>query len=415
MKRKIFFLIIIACFTVVSLGQRRTRTAIQRIIQLTKPATSGGKSFQEALSNLRPSDRFTGMAIDKTAIGQLAWAGLGNRMNPVINPPVTPAPLESPFPTRIFIASNEGVFYYQPINHSLEQIVESDIRLSLANATSMPVSVSSSGCVMIITSSVTRNSSSPRSSTATSAKNAMLIEAGHIAQNIQLQAVCMEGLSSIAINAFEASSVSKICNIPRGNEVLYIVCVGYVAEQDGQGDGNTSATAKSAAIIVPSEKFGDEEFFNTYASLNAASVRTVVASNKLGFIKGMNPNSSPFEVQVLANQLRVDDFDGIIIIGGDGAGMFINDQFVINIVREAFVKNKIIGATSLGTAVLANAGILKSGIKVTGLPKESENIAKMGGIYTGELVTSDSNIITCAGPIGAAKFARDITNAILRR
>jgi protease I len=244
-------------------------------------------------------------------------------------------------------------------------------------------------------------------------KNAMLIEAGHIAQNIQLQAVCMEGLGSIAINTFESRNVSKICNIPRGNEVLYIVCVGYVAEQNGQGNGNSNA--KSAAIIVPSEKFGDEEFFNTLASLNAASIRTEVASNKLGLIRGMIPDGSPFEVQLLADRINVDDFDGIIIIGGDGAGMFINDQVVINIVREAFTKNKIIGATSLGTAVLANAGILKSGIKVTGPPSESQNIADTGGIYTGELVTSDSNIITCSGPIGAEKFARDITNAILRR
>lgn len=411
MKRKIVFLIIIACFTAVSLGQRRVRNTVQKIIQLTKPSTSGEKSFEEALANLRSSDRFTGMALDKTQIGQLAWAGLGNRMVPGVAP-ANPAPLESPFPTQIYVASNEGVFYYQPINHSLEQISEGDVRMNLANATAMPVPVSTAGCVMIITTSATSSSGSSRRTSSTAAKNAMLLEAGHIAQNIMLQAACMDDLSTISIGVFEESNVSKICNLPRSADALYIVCVGYVTDLVSQGNGSTTKP-KSAAVIVPGDRFGDDEFYNTLAALNASSVRTVVASNRLGLIRGMNPNSSPFEVQVLADQIRIDDFDGLIIIGGEGAGFFIQDPVVLTLVREAFAKNKIIGATSLATAVLANSGILSSGIKVTGLPTEAQNIANMGAIFTGDLVTSDSRVITCIGPQGAVKFAREITNAIL--
>lgn len=415
MKRKILFLLIIACLTAVSPGQRRNRTKIQRIIQLTKPATSGGMTFQKALANLRPANRFTGQAIDKTDIGQLAWAGLGNRMDPGLTT-ITPQPLESPFPTQIFIVANDGVFYYQPINHSLEQIAEGDVRLTLANekATSMPGPVSSAGCIMIVTSSVTRSSASRRGSTPTSTKSVMLLEAGHIAQNIQLQAECLEdGLGSITISDFNENNVSKICNLPRGADVLYMVCVGYLTEQDRQGDrdSSNSTTTKRAAIIVPSENFQDEEFWETKNMLDSARILVTVASNRPGWIKGMNRIGSPFEVQVPVEQIRVNDFDSIVIIGGAGAAMFFDNRIVLDIINEAFQKRKIIGATSRGTLVLANAGILK-GIKVTGLIEESGAIQNAGAVFTNLPVEKDMRVITCAGPQAARTFAIALADAI---
>jgi protease I len=195
--------------------------------------------------------------------------------------------------------------------------------------------------------------------------------------------------------------------------VIYMVCVGYLSEQNKTGEGNSSGSAasKKAAIIVPAENFENVEFFDTLGALNQAKVNVTVASNRLGPIIGRN--GQPFEPGILANQIRVDNFDAIIVIGGPGTAAFMTDTVVLSIIQEAFDKRKIIGATSFGTSVLAQAGILRSGVKVTGLMNESANIGRMGGIFTGQLVEKDSRIITCSGPQGAAKFARDITDAIL--
>jgi len=54
----------------------------------------------------------------------------------------------------------------------------------------------------------------------------MLLEAGHIAQNIHLQAVSL-GLASVPIGAFDISQVHDICNLPTALEPIYIICVGY--------------------------------------------------------------------------------------------------------------------------------------------------------------------------------------------
>ncbi len=403
MKRKILFIVLIACFTAVSFGQRRARSTIQKIVQLTKPATSDGKSFQEALASLRTNDRFTGMPIDKTVIGQLAWAGLGNRLNPGIVPAV-PSPLESPFPTQLFVVANDGVFYYQPINHSLEQVAEGDVRITLGNATGMPAAVSNAGCVMIITSNVTRNAATR--STATN--SAMLLEAGHIAQNIQLQAACLEGLGSVTISVFEASKVSQICSLPRGYDVLYMVCIGYTA---GQGNGNSSGTtAKKAAIIVPSENFNHDEFWQTMSILESARIMVTVASNRLGPARGMN--ASLFNVSLTANQIKADDYDAIIVIGGPGAAMFNNDIVVRNLILDASQKRKLIGATSSGVLVLGNAGILK-GVKVACPVGLSNDISAMGAVYSTAPIEENLRIITCADPQFARNFATALADAIL--
>jgi protease I len=403
-----------ACITSACFGQRRSRTTIQKIIQLTEPKTTGSISFQEALSKLRIVNRFTGQPLDRASLSQLAWAGLGNRITPDMTQ-VTLPPLQSPLPTQLFITTNEGVFFYQPGNNSLEQIVEGDVRATLATSTAMPDSVASAGCVIVIASSVTRNTAARRGAAATdNTRAAMLLEAGHIAQNIQLQAVCLgDNFGSIAISDFDSRAVARVCGLSRDLDVLYMVCVGYLTDQEKKGAGNSSspAVSKKAAIIVPGADFEDKEFFDTFNTLTSASIQTVVASNRTGPIRGTN--GGMFDARVLANQIRVDDFDGIIIIGGAGARALINDPVVLSIVNEAFNKRKIIGATSLGTAVLANAGILKSGVKVTAPLSESTNITALGGIFTGELVERDSRIITCIGPAGAVKFAREITDAIL--
>ena len=421
MKRKILLLIILSCIAAVSFGQRRSRSVVQKIITLTKPQTTGKMYFEEALSKLKNIYRFSGQTIDRSAIGQLAWAGLGNRVTPEMMASAgVPQPLQSPFPTQLFFTTNEGVFFYQPLNNSLEQIMEGDVRAALAGTTAMPESVRSAGCVIIITSSVTRNTGT-RSGTATGApalpassrgsvmsRNAMLLEAGHIAQNIQLQAVCLgQDLGSITIGDFDSRAAAKVCGLPRELDMLNMVCVGYMTEQDREGSpgSNVLASSKKVAIIVPGENFQDVEFYTTLNTLDAAQIQIVVASNRLGPVRGVNMNSAPFDVQVLASQIRVADFDGIIIIGGPGAAAFINDQVVLNIIREAFDNRKIIGATSMGTAVLASSGILA----------EAVNISQMGGIFTSELVENDSRVITCMGPQGAVKFALAFTDAILGR
>jgi SagB-type dehydrogenase family enzyme len=52
------------------------------------------------------------------------------------------------------------------------------------------------------------------------------IEAGHLAQNIHLQAAVLN-LGSVPIGAFDDTQVKKVLSLPEDQEPLYIIPVGY--------------------------------------------------------------------------------------------------------------------------------------------------------------------------------------------
>ena len=52
------------------------------------------------------------------------------------------------------------------------------------------------------------------------------MEAGHIAQNIHLQAVAL-GLGSVPVGAFSDNAVKKVLGPPKNLTPIYIIPVGY--------------------------------------------------------------------------------------------------------------------------------------------------------------------------------------------
>jgi len=404
MKRITIFIIILTCFTALCLGQRRLRAVSQTIIQLTNPKTTGPLSLEAALNKQQDILIFKNQILERNQIGQLAWAAQGVRdsQDSLLTPPI-----ETTSPIQLYIASHEGLFIYQPPQNSLQQTINQDIRGPLAAATApMADSVATAGCSFIITAPTRRLATQRGSNSRTS----LYLQAGHIAQNIQLQAVCLE-MGSVAISNFDKRGINAACKLPRNIEPLYIICVGYPGNTSASGNDQANQP-KRAAVIVPSANFRDEELFETTNALNAARVQVVIASTRIGILKGML--GGPIQSGVFINQLRVDDYDGIIFIGGTGAGELIYDPIVLNFIREAFEKRKIIAASSTAPSILANAGILK-GVKVTALPSESIALGRLGAVYTGIPVEENMKIITCNGPAAAVPFARTVTDAITGR
>ena len=58
------------------------------------------------------------------------------------------------------------------------------------------------------------------------AKRYCFIEAGHVAQNIMLQATALK-LAGVTIGAFEDQSVAATLKLPKNHSVLYVLPIGY--------------------------------------------------------------------------------------------------------------------------------------------------------------------------------------------
>jgi protease I len=273
----------------------------------------------------------------------------------------------------------------------------------------MQDSAATAGCDIIVAGSVRELTSQFRNK----ARTYMLLEAGHIAQNIQLQAFCLD-LGSVTIAEFNTKDVSRACKLTRGLEPLYIICVGHSIEQAAaEALNNQEGTgAKRAALIVASQNFRDEELFETKRALDAAAVQTVIASTRIGIIRGALGNIA--EANILVGQLRVDDYDAIIFIGGLGAVEYAANPAALNLAREAVRKRKILAAISTAPTILANAGVL-TGVRATSFLSERNRLILSGAVYTGIPVEQDRSIITGRDPAASILFGRAVADALTGR
>jgi len=405
MKRLTILGIALVCFAALCLGQRRTRPAPRKIIQLTKPNLTGTVSLEEALAKRRSVRLFANKPLEPEQIGQLAWAGQG--ITESLRGLRTAPSAGGTYPIDLYFATQDGLFVYRPAEHSLEQTSDQDIRSGLAAAASME-SVATAGCNIIVAGSVRKLTNQFR----TKARTYMLLEAGHITQNIQLQAVCLN-LSSVAIGGFNSKDVSRTCRLTRGLEPIYIICVGYPLEQAVEALKDQQGTeAKRAALIVASQNFHEEEFFETKRALDAAGVQTVIASTRIGSIMGVLGNMT--EANILVGRLRVEDYDAIIFIGGPGAVEYVANPAALNLAREAWRQRKILAAIGTAPTILANAGVLR-GVRATSFLSERNILIQFGAIYTGITVEQDRLIITGRDPGSAIQFGRDVADAITGR
>jgi SagB-type dehydrogenase family enzyme len=404
MKRFAILGIVLICFASLSLGQRRSRTP-KKIVQLTKPKLTGTVSFEEALTKRRSIRLFANTPLESEQISQLAWAGQGITEK---QRGLRTAPSAGEiYPIDLYFATEEGLFVYHPADHSMEQTSDKDIRSNLAVAASMQESVATAGCDIIIAGAVRKLSTQFRNK----AKTFMLLEAGHVAQNILLQATCL-GLGSVPIGSFTTKEVSRACRLPAGFEPLYIICVGQTIEQAAaEASQNQEGTGtKRAALIVASQNFREEEFFETKRALDAAGVQTVIASTRIGTLRGMLGRIT--EANILVGQLNVNDYDAIIFIGGPGAVEYVANPFALNLAREAIRTRKILAAIGTAPTILANAGVL-SGVRITSQLTERNILVLAGALYTGQPVEEDRLIITGRDTGAAMQFGRKIADTLV--
>jgi protease I len=120
------------------------------------------------------------------------------------------------------------------------------------------------------------------------------------------------------------------------------------------------------------------------------------------------------EANALIGQLRIDDYDAIIFIGGLGAAEYVANPFALNLAREGVRNRKIVAAIGTAPTILANAGVL-NGIRATSLLSERGVLVLAGALHTGTPVEEDGWIITGRDPGAAIQFGRNIADALISR
>ena len=185
--------------------------------------------------------------------------------------------------------------------------------------------------------------------------------------------------------------------------------LGIIVNASQGGENMAKLKGKKAVMVIAEKNFRDEELFEPKKILEAEGVKVIVASTSFNTARGML--GGKVKPDMLLSEIKVDDYDAIIFVGGSGASQYWNDSLAHNIAKEAVEKNKVLGAICIAPVTLANAGVL-TGKKATVWPSEKGKIEAKGAIYTGESVQIEGKIITAEGPQAARRFGEAIAKAL---
>ena len=113
------------------------------------------------------------------------------------------------------------------------------------------------------------------------------------------------------------------------------------------------------------------------------------------------------------SDVEMEDYHGVIFIGGLGSRALFNDVTCHKLARKAIDLERIIGAIDLAPVILAHAEVLR-GKKATVHGTEESHLVAGGANFTKEPVVVDGLIITSQHGTFAKEFADTVIGALLR-
>ena len=191
------------------------------------PASSRGKlSLEEAMKQRTSQRRFLDRPLSLSQVSQLLWAAQGMTEGGTFKRTAPSAgglyPLEVYLVVGNVDALERGVYHYQPEGHVVSFVLEGSYQHSLATACLSQSFVGASPLSIVVAAEYERTAIKYGER----GVRYVLMEVGHVGQNIALQAVTL-GLAACHVGAFRDEEVSRVLKLPERHRPLYVLVVGY--------------------------------------------------------------------------------------------------------------------------------------------------------------------------------------------
>ncbi len=196
----------------------------QASIILPDPAKDGLFSVEAALQARRSIRSYADEALTLAEVGQLLWAAQGTTSSRGFRTAPSAGAL---YPLEIFVVVGNvtdlpsGVYRYHPNTHALGKTSGGDLRQALRQSALGQRCLAEAPVVMVISAVYERTTAKYRER---GVRYAMM-EAGHAAQNIYLQAVSLE-IGTVVIGAFQDKQVQSVLNCRADEKPLYLMPLG---------------------------------------------------------------------------------------------------------------------------------------------------------------------------------------------
>lgn len=183
---------------------------------LPAPQRDGGPALASVLARRRSTRRFAPRDLDDAELGQLLWAGQG-----VTDGHRTAPSAGALYPITLRVADVTGIWRYMPTDHAVVRESAGDHRTAIAASGLSQEALRGAPAIFVITADVNVTARKYGSR----AERYATLEAGHVAQNVLLEATAL-GLGAVPIGAFDDAAVRRAIGLPIAETPLYLIPVG---------------------------------------------------------------------------------------------------------------------------------------------------------------------------------------------
>jgi len=159
---------------------------------------------------------------------------------------------------------------------------------------------------------------------------------------------------------------------------------------------------KSVLLILPAQKFNEEEYLIITNALERAEIKVFLASDSYSLCVGSNGMKVKNDVQLY--NIHEGNFAGLILMGGSGMRNYWNDPIIQSIVQKFSKSKKPVGAICSAVIILAKAGVLSECAACHS--DDRKELEKQGVDYKDLPVVIQKNIITAQNPPAAPEFIK---------
>jgi len=189
-------------------------------VVLPAPVTDGQTSLEAAIASRRSVKEFTDERLTWAEIGQLMWAAQGIT-EPERGFRAAPS-AGAMYPLHIYAVTPDGLYHYVPVGHRLERLPVADALEVFRGVTANQTAIQEAPCTVIVAAAF----DGPRERFGVRADGFVYMEAGHVGQNLQLQAGAL-GLSSLPVGGFDPERVAEALSLPDDHTPVYTMPIGH--------------------------------------------------------------------------------------------------------------------------------------------------------------------------------------------
>ncbi len=192
--------------------------AFGRVVTLPSPTTAGGMPLDQAIAERRSQRTFGAGDLPLATIGQLLWAGQG--VTAADGKRAAPS-AGGLYPLELYVVTATQVMHYLPAGHRVAVRDQAGVGRLLQAAAHGQQVVGDAPDVIVIAAVPGRL----RQRYGGQADRFVDLEAGHVAENVLLQATASQ-LAAVPVGSIDQAGAAAAVGLPAGETVVYLVPVG---------------------------------------------------------------------------------------------------------------------------------------------------------------------------------------------